>query len=482
MKPLLLYVGLVFASVVVTAAAMTALRPAPVGADLSVESPPDTAAATPLHLHPAEREAAGIELTKIEAQLVQTTRTLPGRIVYDATKHVSIVAAEGGVVESVLVQPGDRVAAGQTLAVMRCPAVGMARSELMSRKAALALATNEYEWRLAVSDGVQTLLHLIEQGQPIEEIERRVEQQRIGTPGAALLTAYSEQLLAQRLSQSATGPGGSGVLSGRVVDERRSSAQQAAARMKAAGEQALFEASQSCVAAGSDVEAARRRVEVARQEVATLIGLPSGAGGESSSLSTDEDLSMLAIRSPLAGTIERREISASERAAKGTELFVVADTSHLWVEADIRGGDWALLCVSEADSVRVTTPATGDANWTARVNFIGRQIDPLSGSAPLVAELDNRDGLLRPGLFARIDVPTSPLTTALVAPDSAVIDLNGQPTVFVPVGEVFEPLPVEIGRRFGDLVEILSPLQAGQEIVGTGAFFLKSEQLLAGEE
>ena len=437
---------------------------------------------TGLHLHPAEKQAAGIELRRLEVRELQTKRTLPGRLVYDATKHVAVVAAEAGVIESVLVQPGASVQAGQPIAVIRCPAIGSARSEVLKRMSQLDLVQREFEWKERVAEGTDKLLALIAERTPVDQIKLQLVDSLVGDNRATLLNAYSRMLLAEQLAQSARDAGGAAALTGRVVSERVAEAEQSAAALEAAVEEARFEAQQARDVAKSELNEAQRQVEVARNELKTLMGLPAAEIADSDLVPSAVDITLLELKSPIDGTIERRQFSATERVAAGEELFVIADTSRLWVEADIRGGDWAALVVSEGDPVWVTTPATGDTAWEAHVVYIGREVDPTSGAAPLVAALDNAEGKLRPGLFARIEAPTSPKVEALVAPSEAIVDLNGEPTLFVPAGDEFKPVGVTIGRRFDGLVEIVSPLSAGDTIVTSGAFFLKSELLLAGEE
>ncbi|QDU57007.1 efflux RND transporter periplasmic adaptor subunit [Aeoliella mucimassa] len=454
----------------------------PAGLDDSNHNLAELSQPTGLHLHAAERQAAGIELRPLEHRELQTTRTLPGRLVYDANKHVAVVAAAAGVIESVLVQPGASVQVGQPIAFVRCPAIGSARSELLMRLSQLELVQREFEWKARVAEGTEKLLALVDERTPVEQIKGQLTDHLVGDNRATLLNAYSRMLLAEQLAQSAMDAGGAAVLTGRVVSERRAEAEQSVAALEAAAEQAKFEAQLARDVAKSELDEAQRQVEVARNELKTLLGLPAAGTAEIDLVPSTEDITLLEVKSPIDGTIERRQFSATERVATGEELFVIADTTKLWVEADIRGGDWGALVVSEGDPVWVTTPATGETHWEAHVVYIGREVDPTSGAAPLVAAIENPEGKLRPGLFARIEAPTSPKVEALVAPSEAVVDMDGQPTVFVPAGDEFKPVGVTIGRRFDNLVEIVSPLSAGDEIVASGAFFLKSELLLAGEE
>ncbi|TWT75533.1 Nickel and cobalt resistance protein CnrB [Posidoniimonas polymericola] len=441
-------------------------------------APPDNAPPDAVSLHPDERAAAGIELASLHTERLHTTLTLPGRIAYDETQHVAIAAAAAGALQSVLVQPGDSVLPGQTLAVMRCPKAGLARTELMQLQTDAQLAARELDWREATAAGVQKLIYLVQSGEGAEQIETSLRSDRLGDHRAKLLAALNEKQLAEQLADSSRG---GGVLSGRELARRQSAARVAGASFLAEIEQAGFEATQDLDRARAAAEAAARRAQIAKQELATLLGLAGNADQEL--VPADEaELSVVKVVSPIAGVVERRNFSRSERVATGDELFIVANTDRLWVEADIRGGDWRRLHLEPGATVLVSTPATGGDRWEARVRYLGRQIDPDAGSAPLVAEFENTQPALRPGMFARVQVPTSEAAETLVAPDSAVVDVDGVPAVFVPDGDAFRLTPVKLGRRFDGRVELCSPLRAGDQVVSQGAFFLKSELLLAGEE
>jgi cobalt-zinc-cadmium efflux system membrane fusion protein len=117
------------------------------------------------------------------------------------------------------------------------------------------------------------------------------------------------------------------------------------------------------------------------------------------------------------------------------------------------------------------------------VRYVGAQVAENTRSVPLVAELANVEGHLKPGMFVWVDVPLAQPKEALVVPTGAIVWHENQPFVFVPTGDgTFRRVDVEIGIITGDRVEITSGLKAGDTIVDRGAFFLKSELLLEREE
>lgn len=408
------------------------------------------------------------------------TRTLPGRFTYDDRRHVAVRAATDSIIESIPVKPGDRVEVGDIVAVLRSPAIGEARGLVLKREAELEIAETNRKWNSDICEGVKQLVADIRAGNPIETIQQDAVDSTLGKYGGQLLAKYSQSRLATQLSASASSS--SGAVSGRVIRERQSEQQQARATLEALIEQSVFETQQACKEADANADAARRSLMVARQELATAMGV----SGEQASFQTvspgEKDLARLEVRSPIAGTVEERNFTATERVTAGAEIFIIADTSVLWIEADIRGRDWNAMKVREGDLVTVTTSTQPDEPYSARVLYIGRRVDTASGAIPLVVEMVNDANLFRPGLFARVEVPTEVIADTVSVPSSAVIDLEGQASVFVAHGDGYRPLAVDVGVKSGGRIEILGGLREGQNVVTRGAFVLKSELLLEGEE
>ncbi|QDT08693.1 efflux RND transporter periplasmic adaptor subunit [Planctomycetes bacterium K23_9] len=428
----------------------------------------------------AKAIVAGIRTQPVTRSSIALTRTLPARFAYDDRRHVAVRAATDSIIESVAVKPGDRVEVGAVVAILRSPAIGEARGMVLKREAELELAETKQKWNADICDGVKELVWEIRAGKPVETIETDVNDSTLGKYRGQLLAAYSQAKLATQLSGSASSS--SGAVSGRVIRERQSQQQQARATLDALIEQSVFETQQACKTATADAEAARRSAMVARQKLATALGI-SGEKASAQTVSPGEtDLARLEVRSPLAGTVEERHFAATERVTAGAEMFIIADTSVLWIEADVRGRDWSAMKVSEGDRVIVTTSNQPNEQYQGKVHYVGRRVDSASGAIPLVVEISNADNQFRPGLFARVEVPTDVIDDTISVPASAVIDLDGKASVFVGSREGYQPVAVEVGVSSGGRIEILGGLSEGVKVVTRGAFLLKSELLLEGEE
>ncbi len=152
------------------------------------------------------------------------------------------------------------------------------------------------------------------------------------------------------------------------------------------------------------------------------------------------------------------------------------------MEANIRESDWLAVALQTGTEVTVLVPALSDRSFSARVRYFGREVQADTNSVPLVAEIENREGLLRPGMFVRVVVPIGDARQALSIKPESVIQHDNQQFVFLDLkGGTFKRVDVSLGQATDDWVEVTSGLAGGQLVVTNGAFLLKSELLLQGE-
>jgi RND family efflux transporter MFP subunit len=444
----------------------------------TIEQP--AAAQAVLELPPEKFAAAEIHTTHVARESVQAMRAVPGEIKYDAAKRVPVNAPVVGVVLEVLVEPAQDVQKNQPLAILSSPEVGLARDEVLKREAELALARREEDRAVQVARNVDDLLGLLQQRPKLTEVETALDKRMLGDYREKIVGAYSKLLLAERVSDASSALEG-GSLSNRLIEERKSAREQAAAMFNGARETARFSAVQERDKARAAAEQAERLLAVAQQSLANLLGPLA----DMRPITDRERLSELTLLAPISGRIEERLAVKAARVAVGGTLFTVADTSARWVSAEIHERDWrALDFVQQGAQLQVNVPALAErSSLTAKVLFVGAQVSPDTRSVPLVAELPNADGRLKPGMFVWVQVPLDPPHDALVVPAGAINWHENQPFVFVAAGErKFRRVDVQLGLETNDRVEVVSGLQAGDTIVVRGAFYLKSELLLEREE
>ncbi|MBS0521046.1 MAG: efflux RND transporter periplasmic adaptor subunit [Proteobacteria bacterium] len=219
--------------------------------------------------------------------------------------------------------------------------------------------------------------------------------------------------------------------------------------------------------ARSDYERARVALATVEAKLATLGVAATPPEGASPAF--------LAVTAPLAGTVVERTAVLGEFAQGYQTLFTVADLSTVWVEANLYDRDLAEVRIGAPATVTVN--AYPDRRFKGVVTNIGNIIDKDTRTTVARIEVANGEGLLKPGLFANVQIEKTQHRNALRVPENAVVLLLGQMTVFVAGGHGFEPRPVEVGERSNGQVIIKSGLEAGDSVVVSGAYALKARLL-----
>jgi membrane fusion protein, heavy metal efflux system len=223
-------------------------------------------------------------------------------------------------------------------------------------------------------------------------------------------------------------------------------------------ERRVLDAIRATEAAQASLSAAQRRLEQFRRSHVTA-GRGEGA---------------VQLRAPLAGVITEVRPGPGTFVEAGAVLFRVTDVARLWLE----------VRVPEVDVARVGTPAGAsflvegvEEPFEVPASALvarGHRVDPHTQSLPLMFSVDNPDGRLPVGAFARVRLVTGPEREVLCVPETALVDDSGAFVVFVQVsGEAFERRLVRLGARDRGFVEVLSGVAAGERVVSRGAWSVK---------
>lgn len=215
-------------------------------------------------------------------------------------------------------------------------------------------------------------------------------------------------------------------------------------------------------------EAQRERAAAQAEHDAAKAAL--GAVGAAS----DSGAGRYVLRAPFAGTVVARDAVAGKTAAAGQTLVEVADLSRMWAQLEVPEADAGL--VQAGQPVRIVFEGLRRPPVEAKISRVAARVDPASRTVRARVELPNRDRTLKAGAFLRAEIRVSSDHEALLVPRDAVQRAEDRSLVFVRREEaLFEPVAVEAGEREGELVEIVSGLRPGDEVVTTGAFLLKTE-------
>ncbi|WP_395699356.1 efflux RND transporter periplasmic adaptor subunit [Aquabacterium sp.] len=215
----------------------------------------------------------------------------------------------------------------------------------------------------------------------------------------------------------------------------------------------------------ADASLARLRLwGLAEEEIAALVR-------------TGEPRRSVTLRSPVAGIVTEKKALQGMRFMPGEALYQVTDLSAVWVLADVPEQDLGLLKLGAKAWLRFD--AFPGQRFEGRVAYLYPTLKAETRSATLRIELPNPQRLLRPAMFAQVDVAAGSAAAVLTVPDSAVIDTGTRRLVLVQRGEGrFEPRDVTLGARGDEHVEVLQGLQPGEQVVVAANFLIDAESNL----
>jgi Cu(I)/Ag(I) efflux system membrane fusion protein len=179
------------------------------------------------------------------------------------------------------------------------------------------------------------------------------------------------------------------------------------------------------------------------------------------------------------GVVSELGIRRGSHVQSNDLLVAVGDPHKLWIEADLLERQVAL--VNEGDQAEVRFDALPGETWTGRISYIYPRIDKQTRSARVRVLLDNPDGRVMPGMFARVDIESAAGEPVLSIPRSALIRASQGDRVVQQVDNThFRTVPVRAGRENGDRVVILEGLSEGDEVVTSAQFLIDSESARSG--
>ena len=170
------------------------------------------------------------------------------------------------------------------------------------------------------------------------------------------------------------------------------------------------------------------------------------------------------IVSPISGFVSDRPADVGEYVSTSMKIATVVRTNPLRVRIDIP--EQSIAAVRPGQSVSVSTSAYPDRAFAGRVARISPNVSSQSRTLTVEAEIENPEGLLRPGQFATIRVLLAETDPAILVPVRAVRTDGTTSRVFVIKDGVAQERLVQLGQVDGELVEVRGNV-AADELVAT---------------
>ncbi|MGC2048287.1 MAG: efflux RND transporter periplasmic adaptor subunit [Gallionella sp.] len=191
----------------------------------------------------------------------------------------------------------------------------------------------------------------------------------------------------------------------------------------------------------------------------------------------NKDKRSVTFYAPVSGIVLEKKAVQGMRFMPGEMLFQVADLSTVWVVAEVAEQD--IGAVKAGSVAHVNMAAYPDKHFEGRIDFVYPTLNPATRTVQIRLEMSNPQGLLKPAMFAQVEVPVTGKGKVITVPISAVIDSGTRQIVLVQLAEGrFEPREVKLGSRSDNYMEVLNGVAAGEQVVVSANFLIDAESNL----
>ncbi|BAZ67467.1 hypothetical protein NIES4106_22220 [Fischerella sp. NIES-4106] len=409
----------------------------------SIQVDVDTAKRLEIKVEPVQRQqlALGIKTTgQIE--------TLPSQKV-EVTTPIS-----GAKVVELLVEPGAGVTKGQPVAVVTSPdlvtlrvesqeKLAQAQADLQQAQADLRLAQQNYDRYQQIAD-------------------------------SEIAQAQSQVSFAQEKYDKDQQLADTGALPRRNALESQTQLAQAKAELtKAKSRRDVIQAENQLKRAQAAVNVAKRNIQLSNNIYQTRLQQLGNSGNAKG---------LVTVTAPIAGKVADREVTIGQTFEDaGGKLMTIVNDSRVFATANIYEKDLDKVRTGQRVSVKVAS--VPKRTFTGKIAVIGSVVEGETRVIPVKAQINNPGGVLKPGMFAELEVLTDQTSApSLAIPTSAVVDVNDKKQVYVQNGNAYQPVEVTLGQNSGDMVEVKTGLFEGDLIVTQRAPQLYAQSLRGGSK
>jgi Cu(I)/Ag(I) efflux system membrane fusion protein len=194
---------------------------------------------------------------------------------------------------------------------------------------------------------------------------------------------------------------------------------------------------------------------------------------------TGEPQRRVGYYAPTDGVITELGIRAGAQVSPGMTLYTLADLSQVWINAEVPEAQAAGL--QAGAPVRAMLSGLSDRTFDGRIDYVVPEVDLQTRTVKVRAVIDNKDGALKPGMFAEVLLGSGSRHTALMVASESLIRTGTRTMVIVAESAGrYRPTEVKAGSQRDGFTEVLEGLQAGQNVVSSGQFLIDSEANLRG--
>jgi membrane fusion protein (multidrug efflux system) len=227
------------------------------------------------------------------------------------------------------------------------------------------------------------------------------------------------------------------------------------------------------------VSAQQAQVEAARVQIATTDSQVRLAEAQVEQQRSAQRMAQMRlddtrILAPFSGYISQRNLdvgaAVSNQAAATSNasigIVTLQEINPVKVQLEVPERDVARVGVG--NTVRLTSDAYPGRQFSGKVARIVHALDPRTRTMGLEVDIPNPDDLLKPGMYARVDLLIEVRPDALLVPLEALTGGEGRPTVMIVREGKVALMPVELGPTDGPVVQVTKGLSPDTEVILQG--------------
>jgi RND family efflux transporter MFP subunit len=177
-------------------------------------------------------------------------------------------------------------------------------------------------------------------------------------------------------------------------------------------------------------------------------------------------LSKTKITSPLACVVKEKRVSAGDFVKNGTSLFVIIQSNPIKLRFTVPEKDVGRLKMNQEVTLKVD--GFPGSEFKGKVNIVFPNVEEKTRTLQVEALVPNSNGILKPGLFAKVILYTSGERDTIVVPVTALLYEAEKVKVFIIEGDRAKEREVKLGSKYGELMEIIDGVKEGEKIVAIG--------------
>ncbi len=403
-----------------------------------------------VQVDPTMATRLGLKIESVSRQRLAFGVKATGQIEALPNQKVEVTTPVGGTITKLLVKPGDRVTAGQEIAIMSARDLVELRTTALDRQ-------NDALGQLQEAD---TNLELAQQNNEQQKTIAESEVQQ----------ATSEVNLAREIAEKDKQLATQGALA------KRTALESAAKLTLAKSVLTKAESRLSVLESNAQLKRAESAVTIAKMK-ASLSGQTYQVRLKQLGASANAD-GTVTIKAPIAGIVSDLDLSIGESSQDaGRKVLSIVNQSTVQLTANIFEKDLDKIKIGQRIQAKVAS--VPNRIFTGELNLINTTVSGENRVVPVKAAIENPNEVLKPGMFAELEVLTDRTPVAvLVIPKSAIVSTNDKKKiVFVQNGNAFQSTEVTLGRESGEFIEVKDGLLDGDKVVTQRAPQLYAQSL-----